>query len=117
MSASTRQKRAEEVELTDVRRISETVWEVDLINDQGQRRENVTIVPSDLYSPTKDMQYRGPRGIVDKYIRALAMENDDARQQLITAIQKRRNEVQEEISHLREKDSNLLQAQADIEQL
>lgn len=112
-----RQERAEQVTLTDVRRISEEVWEVDLINEAGKVRENVTIIPSRIYSPTKDMQHRGPKGVVGKYIRALAMENDEAREQLLGAIRERRNRIQGEIRDLKEEESNLLHAQADLNDL
>jgi hypothetical protein len=87
---------------------------VDLLNEAGNRRENVTIIPSRIYSPSKDMQHRGPKGVVGKYIRALAMESDEAREQLITAIRERRDRIQGEIADLKEEDSNLLHAQADL---
>lgn len=110
-----RQDRAEQVTLTDVRRISNEVWEVDLINDRGEERENVTIIPSRIYSPSKDVQHRGPKGVVGKYIRALALESDEAREQLLDAISERRERIQEEIRALKEEDSNLLHAQADLD--
>lgn len=110
-----RQERAEQVTLTDVRRISEEVWEVDLINDRGEVRENVTIIPSRIYSPTKDVRWRGPKGVVGKYIRALALENDDAHEQLLDAIEERRERIQGEIQDLKNEEANLLHAQADLQ--
>lgn len=101
--------------LTDVRRISEEVWEVDLINDRGEVRENVTIIPSRIYSPTKDVRWRGPKGVVGKYIRALALENDDAHEQLLDAIEERRERIQGEIQDLKNEEANLLHAQADLQ--
>lgn len=114
-ASAKRQERAEQVTLLDVRRISDEVWEVDLVNDRGESRENVTIIPNRIYSPSKDMQHRGKNGHVGKYIRALALENEDAREQLENAIEERRNRIQEEISSLKEKDSNLLHAQVDLD--
>lgn len=113
-ASDSRQERAEQVTLLDVRRISDEVWEVDLLNEAGNRRENVTIIPSRIYSPSKDMQHRGPKGIVGKYIRALAIANDEAHDQLLDAIRERRNRIQGEIRDLKEEHSNLLHAQADL---
>lgn len=114
-ASDARQERAEQVTILETRRISDEVWEVDLINEAGNERENVTIIPSRIYSPTKDMQHRGPKGVVGKYIRALAMENDEAHSQLMTAIEERRERIQGEIRDLKEEESNLLHAQADLD--
>ena len=105
-----RQKRAQQVTILESRRISEEVWEVDLINDSGEERDNVTIIPSRIYSPTKDMQHRGPKGIVGKYLLALAEEEEEAHQQLVDAIEERRERIQGEISDLKEEEANLLHA-------
>lgn len=109
-----RQTRAEQITIQEKRRISDDVWEIDVINDRGEKRENITIVPGDIYSPTKDMQHRGPSGVVGKYLRALAMADDDAQEKLLDAIRRRRDSVQEEMSHLRKEDANLLHAQSDL---
>lgn len=115
-ASSRRQERAENITILESRRISEEVWEVDVINEDGHERENLTIIPNRIYSPTKDMQHRGPKGIVGKYIRALAMHDDEARSKLTTAIKERRERIQGEISDLKEEESNLLHAQADLEE-
>lgn len=111
-----RQERAEQITITEIRRISDEVWEVDCINESGEVRENLTIIPSRIYSPSKDMQHRGPKGVVGKYIRALAMEDDEAHDQLRTAIEERRDRIQGEIQDLKEEEANLLHAQADLDQ-
>jgi len=110
----TRQERAENVTILDSRRISEDVWEIDVTNESGHTRENLTIIPGRIYSPTKDMQHRGPKGIVGKYIRALAMIDQEAYDQLLSAIRDRRDRIQGEISDLKEEEANLMQAQADL---
>lgn len=111
---TTRQERAEQIKLTDVRRISETIWEVDAINEDGESRENLTIIPERIYSPTKDMQHRGPKGVVGKYIRALALEDAEARDQLNAAIRERRDRIRAEISDLQEELGNLTSAQQEL---
>jgi len=114
-ASDARQERAEQVTIVESRRVTDKVWEVDLINDNGDMRENVTIIPSRIYSPSKDMQHRGPKGIVGKYIRALAMEDEDAHEQLMDGIRERRERIQGEIRDLKEEESNLLHAQADLD--
>lgn len=107
-----RHERAQNITILDSRRISDEVWEIDCINDRGEKRENMTIIPSRIYSPSKDVQHRGPKGVVGKYIRALSFEDDEAHEQLVEAIRERRDRVQAEMKDLREEDSNLLHAQA-----
>lgn len=115
-SASTsRHERAKNITILDTRRISDEVWEIDVINDAGEERENITIIPSRIYSPTKDMQHRGPKGVVGKYIQALAMENDEAKEQLALAIEERIERIDNEISDLKEEKRNLHSALLDVD--
>lgn len=122
--SETRQTRAEQTQITEIRTIDGdafgadvTVYEVDLVNEEGEVRENVTIVPEILFENTKDVQHRHEAGIVGKYSRALAMESDEARELLIEGIRSKRQETQEEIRRLKEKDSRLLHTQADLDGL
>ena len=123
--SASRQRRAEDTTITDVRIIDgnefgvedATVYELDLINDNGEKRENVTVIPSILFESTKDVQHRHDYGIVGKYTRALAMENDDAREEVLEAIRQKRESVQEDIRSLKEKDSRLLHTLSDLQGL
>lgn len=121
--SETRQKRAEQTDILDVREVDgdsfgvagdTTVYEVDLINEDGQRRENVTIIPRILFENTKDVQYRHEAGIIGKYSRALAMHHDEAREELLAGIREKREQVQQDVKELKEKDSRLLHTQADL---
>lgn len=121
--SATRHERAEETTIHDVREIDPdwfdrmgdgTVYELDLSNEDGERRENVTVIPRILFESTKDVQHRHEFGIVGKYSRALAMENDQAREELLAGIEEKRDEVQDDIRELKEKDSRLLHTQADL---
>jgi hypothetical protein len=124
--SETRQSRAEQTDITEVRTISGeafgvpddyTVFEVDLVNEAGETRENVVIIPRILFENTKDVQHRHEAGIVGKYSRALAMENETARDELVAGIREKRADVSEEIRRLKEKDSRLLHTQADLDGL
>ena len=121
--SSSRQQRAEETVITDVRTIEGasfnlpddvTVFEVDLINERGETRENVTIIPRILFESTKDVQYRHDFGIVGKYTRALVEESEEAFDELILGIQQKRRELNEERLRVQEADSRLLHTTADI---
>ena len=119
--SSTRQERAEQTDVTDIRTIDGeqfgadvTVFEIDVVNEQGEVRENITIVSEILFENTKDVQHRHEAGIVGKYSRALAMEDDEARDLLLEGIRAKRDETQDEIRRLQEKDSRLLHTQADL---
>jgi len=125
VDSSTRQERAEQTEILDVRVIDgETfelpdehdVFEVDLINERGQLRENVTIVPSILYESTHDVRYRHEFGIVGKYTRALAHANENALEQLQDGITAARREIHERQGELRRKDSRLMHTAMDIKE-
>lgn len=122
--SDTRQRRAEQTDVTDVRTIDGeqfgadvTVFEIDVVNESGEVRENITIVPEILFENTKDVQHRHEAGIVGKYSRALAMESDEARDLLLQGIRAKREETQEQIRTLKEKDSRLLHTQADLDGL
>lgn len=123
--SSTRQERAEECDILDVRVIDgdefgvddATVYEIDVVNEDGYERENVTVIPRILFENTKDVQHRHDAGIVGKYSRALAMESDEARQELLDGIANKREETQDEIQRLKQKDSRLLHTQADLDGL
>ena len=122
--SSTRQTRAEQTDITEIRTIDGdgfgadvTVFEVDAVNDEGEVRENITIVPEILFENTKDVQHRHEAGIVGKYSRALAMESDEARALLLEGIRAKRDETQDEIRRLKENDSRLLHTQADLDGL
>lgn len=121
--SESRQNRAEKVHIEEIREIDGsafdvpddyTVYEVDLLNEDGEPRENVTIIPRILFESTKDVQYRHEYGIVGKYTRALAMEHEGAQEELVTAIAEKRNSVQDETKFLKEKDSRLLHTLADM---
>lgn len=120
--SESRQERAEDTSIEDVRVIDgdefgvtdATVYEVDLVNESGERRENVTIIPSILFENTKDVQHRHSHGIVGKYSRALAMENEQAREELLSGIRQKREQIQEDISDLEETDARLLHTEADL---
>ncbi len=123
--SQSRQERAEQTTITDIRVIDgdsfgvedATVYELDLINDSGERRENVTVIPSILFESTKDVQHRHEYGIVGKYTRALAMEHDEARTEVLDAIRQKREATQEDIRSLKEKDSRLLHTLSDLQGL
>lgn len=121
--SASRQHRAEDTTITDIRQIDgdefgvtdATVYEVDLVNESGETRENVTIIPAILFENTKDVQHRHDEGIVGKYSRALAMEHEQAREELLNGIRRKREETQEQIRTLKEKDSRLLHTLADLD--
>lgn len=119
-----RTKKAKQTDILDVRVIDPdffdgdaTVFEVDLVNEENEERENITIIPRILFENTKDVQYRHDDGIVGKYTRALAMENKQAAAELRTGIESRRTEIQREIKSLKEKDSRLLHTIVDMDAL
>lgn len=122
--SESRQERADDIEILDVREISgesfdkaawvDTVYELDAVNEDGNRRENITVIPAILFENTKDVQYRHSHGIVGKYTRALVRENEDARADLMSAIDAKRAEVQEEIRELKEKDARLMHTKLDV---
>jgi hypothetical protein len=122
--SKTRQERAEQTEITEVRTISgeqfdvsedTTVFEVDLINEDGKTRDNVVIIPRILFENTKDVQHRHDKGIVGKYTRSLCQENDEALAQLKQGIDDKRDEIQSEIARLKEVDSRLLHTKVDVQ--
>jgi len=121
--SESRQNRAENTTITDVRTIEGaafdlpddvTVFEVDLVNERGAVRENVTIIPRILFESTKDVQYRHDYGIIGKYTRALANVSETAREELRAGIRQKRTELQQEQRHVREADSRLLHTTHDI---
>lgn len=121
--SSSRQERADQTTIHDIREIDgdtfgvgadTTVYEVDLTNESGETRENVVIIPRVLFENTKDVQYRHGEGIVGKYSRALAMESEDARAELLAGISDKRDAIQSNMAESREKDSRLLHTQADL---
>ncbi len=121
--SESRQDRAENTTITDVRTIEGeafdlpddvTVFEVDLVNERGAVRENVTIIPRILFESTKDVQYRHDYGIVGKYTRALANVSETAREELRAGIRQKRNELHQEQRQVREADSRLLHTTHDI---
>lgn len=121
--ASSRMDRAENITITDVRVITGerfgvpddvTVYELDALNENGQVRENITVIPSMLFENTKDLQYRHSFGVVGKYSLALAMDNEQAHEELVSAIRELREQVQGEIRDLKAKESRLLHAQAEL---
>lgn len=125
--SETRQNRADACTVTDIRVIDgaqfagdtqtpyqHTVYEIDLINERGLARENVTIIPRILFESTKDVQHRHEFGIVGKYSRALALESEEARSELLEGVRERRENIADQMVELREKDSRLLHTQADL---
>lgn len=117
-----RTDRAYNTDILDVRVIDPewfdgdaTVYELDLENERGETRENVVVIPKVLYENTNDVRYRHSAGIVGKYTRALAMENEQAATELREGIDKRRKEIQENIKQLKEKDSRLLHTIVDLD--
>jgi len=116
----TRQQRAEQTQITDIRTIDGepfgadvTVYEVDLVNERGEVRENVTIVPEILFENTKDVQHRHDAGIVGKYTRALVMADDEAHDLLLQGIRQKRDNIRDKISRLKEKEARLLHTRID----
>jgi hypothetical protein len=121
--SASRQDRAEDIVVEDIRRIEGdefvasdgvTVYEIDATNESGEKRENITVIPSILFESTKDVQHRHEYGIVGKYTRALALEDDTARTEVLNAIDQKRRSVQEEISQLKSKDSRLMHTKSDL---
>jgi len=120
--SSSRQSRAEDCEILDIRTIDgeafsvnqETVYEIDVRNENGELRENVVIIPRVLFESTKDVQYRHEEGIVGKYSRKLALEDEQAMDELLAGIDDKRDEFQSEVQTLKEKDARLLHTQADL---
>jgi hypothetical protein len=122
--SESRMERAEQTTITDVRTIAGdnfgvpdeyTVYEVDLINESGETRENITIIPRILFENTKDVQHRHEHGIIGKYTLALAQESDEAKQALLTGIDEKRDSLQSEVRDLQETDSRLLHFKADLD--
>lgn len=111
----TRQDRADNTTITAIREIDASarsatdprVFEVDLINERGEVRENVTIIPRLLYESTKDVQYRGDSGIIGKYTRALVSEHPEAYDELCLGIAEEANEVTKQQRRLRQRKQNL----------
>jgi hypothetical protein len=125
VDSEVRQERANECTITDIRVIDGeqfgapdeyTVYEVDLINDRGETRENVTIIPRILFESTKDVQHRHDYGIVGKYSRALAQESEQAERELMEGVRERRENIATKMRELRAEDSRLLHTQADMEE-
>lgn len=119
----TRQDRAQKCVILDVREIDGNafdvnddtiVYEMDLLNERGERRENVVVIPRILFENTKDVQYRHDNGVVGKYTRALAMHNDKARQQLLQGVEEKLGEVSEELTQIQEKRNNLREAYNEV---
>ena len=121
--SESRMRRAEKCVVLDVREISgdgfdvsdeTTVYEIDVLNEDAERRENVTIIPRILFESTKDVQYRHEYGVIGKYTLALAMEHDGAREELEAGIEEKRDEIHDELAFLREKSSRLLHTACDL---
>lgn len=115
--SASRQNRAEQCQILDVREIEGrafdvpneyTIYEVDLLNEDGERRDNVTIIPRVLFESTKDVQHRHEFGIIGKYSLALSQHNEQAQEELVKGIREQRDQLSEEIRFLKEKDSRLL---------
>lgn len=124
--SATRTERATQTDILDIREIDgafvsgpepPTVYEVDLINEDGEERENVVLIPRILFENTKDVEHRHDYGIVGKYTRALAMESEQARRELEAGIEDKRDEIAREIRSLKEKDSRLLHTAVDMDSL
>jgi cell division protein FtsB len=122
--AESRKERADDVTIQDVRIIDgeafdfpedATVFEVDLLNEDGAPRDNMVIIPRVLFENTKDVQYRHEKGIIGKYSLALAQENEQARQELYAGIEESRSEIQQEMADLQERDGRLLHFQAELD--
>lgn len=123
VDSKTRHERATNCNIIDVRTISGdtfavldefTVYEVDLINEQGSARDNVTIIPRILFENTKDVQYRHEKGIIGKYSLALAQESDEAREELLAGIREKRQELRDKSKELDSKDSRLLHTEVEL---
>lgn len=112
----TRQERAENIDVLDVREIGNdpTVYEVDAINEQGEERDNIVIIPSLRFENTKDVQHRGELGVVGKYTRALVTQNDQAFEELAESIRSARDDIQEQVRFLKRKEARLLHTINDI---
>lgn len=109
-----RQERAEEISFHAVREISNgdgpTVFEVDATNERGELRENLTLIPGIRYEATKDVRYRHDEGVIGKYTRRLCQVDEQAREELLDFIEEEREELQEKITELSEKDTRLMVA-------
>lgn len=121
--SESRMRRAEQCVVLEVREIGAdgfdvsdetTVYEIDVLNEDGELRENVTIIPRILFESTKDVQYRHEYGVVGKYTYALCMEDDGAREELQDGIEEKRDEIHDELAFLREKSSRLLHTACDL---
>lgn len=115
----TRQDRAEEISFEDIRRIPQgdgpTVYEVDAVNESGELRENLTLIPGIRYEATKDVRYRHSSGVIGKYTRRLCQVDDTAREELLVFLEEERAELQEKITELSEKDTRLMVVGAEIQ--
>jgi len=115
---STRQERAEQIRFEDIRRIPQgdgpTVFEVDAVNEEGHLRENLTLIPGIRYEATKDVRYRHSEGVVGKYTLALCREDSTAREELRDFIEEERAEIDEALTRLTEKDTQLLSAEMQL---
>jgi len=121
--SESRMERAEKCVILATREISgegfdvsdeATVYEIDVVNEDGELRENVTIIPRILFESTKDVQYRHEYGVVGKYSLALAQEHEKPREELEKGIEEKRGEVQDRIEYLSRKDARLLHTACDL---
>lgn len=122
--SKSRMERAEQVEIIDIREIDgstfgidATVYELDLLNEDGERRDNMVVIPRILFENTKDVQHRHDKGVIGKYSLALAQASDAAKEELLAGIDDKANEVSEQLRELRQKDSRLRNFKVDVDDL
>lgn len=105
-----RVERARDCSVKDVRVIEGddygvdvTVYEADFVNEDGQPRDNIVIIPSILFENTKDVQFRHDDGVVGKYSLCLAQERDDVADALSRALEQRVDKAQQTYAEAKEK--------------
>lgn len=117
----TREERAQHMTFHDIREIPQpggpTIYEVDVTNEKGETRENLTLIPGIRYEATKDVRYRHSEGVVGKYTLALCAENEAAKEELHAFLKEERAELTDKLNELRKKNGQLSQASAALRRL
>jgi hypothetical protein len=108
---TTRQDRAEALSNVRIYELREGVFALHCENENGEPRKRI-LKPDELYSSSPDMKYR-PH-VVGKYMRRLAMENEEARSLLYSGIRKKETEYAERADDAREKANSLNNAYWEI---
>lgn len=89
MSQTQRKNRANDTRVESLDQVREGVYVGDFVNERGERRENVVLIPSKIFSSSEDMLYRSAEGYVGKYLLAAAETDSEFNERLSEAIDDR----------------------------